>query len=632
MNLIDQPWLPPAPPGYRLLCRQLLPDAAELSAQVKRLGNVRLGASEASLLTKALRRVVGAGGSLNDLMPVTVNILPSGTFDIPSDSLPAIGVRHGLLLQPTLLPTDQIEQQVLTPSSILHRAPAHFTLLAIDHIWLGLDRLQLDEGAGHERVEAAFLRLKRIQDAIRSTGSTLLAPTIPAPQSKWFGSLDRGSMMTPRAMIDEFNRKLIGLGGSEGLVVLDVASLAESIGTALWFDQRQYDLYKAPFSLECVPIYCDWVARLIGALRGRSRKCLVLDLDNTVWGGVVGDDGMDGLRLGPGSAEGESFVAIQHMALALRSRGILLAVCSKNDDEVARQPFRAHPEMLIRESDIAVFQANWKDKANNIEAIAKTLSIGLDALVLLDDNPVEREAVRRALPDVRVPELPTDPSLFPSYILSAGYFESASFSQEDRQRVASYAGNAQRAEVLSRTLDLGDYLTALDMCLTVKPFDPIGRARISQLINKSNQYNLTSKRYSESDVAAFEAAAGVYTQQARLKDSFSDFGMIGVVIAKPLGTASAAWLIDTWLMSCRVMGRRVEEGMLASLVRAARSQRVQKLIGQYIRSAKNGMVEDHYLRLGFQRVENSSLDGAVYELEIAGYNEPALPFSGLLLE
>ena len=338
------------------------------------------------------------------------------------------------------------------------------------------------------------------------------------------------------------------------------------------------------------------MARTIAAVRGLSRKCLVLDLDNTLWGGVIGDDGLGGIQLGQGSAIGEAFLAVQKMALELRSRGVVLAVCSKNEDHNARLPFREHPDMLLREHHIAVFQANWTDKAANLRAIASQLNIGVDSLVFLDDNPAERMQVRGELPLVAVPELPEDPALYPRTLAAAGYFETVGFSKEDRERADYYQANAQRAAALNASGDIGAYLASLDMVCTIGLVDEIARPRVAQLINKSNQFNLTTRRYSESELGAAIEGPSRHVVQVRLVDRFGDNGIISVLIADKKGKT---WEIDTWLMSCRVLGRRVEEACLSHLVVAARQAGAGELVGKYVASPKNGMVADHYKKLGF---------------------------------
>jgi FkbH-like protein len=349
----------------------------------------------------------------------------------------------------------------------------------------------------------------------------------------------------------------------------------------------------------------------------------VLDLDNTIWGGVIGDDGLDGIVLGQGNAEGEAFLAVQRTALELRERGVVLAVASKNDDEVARAPFRKHPDMLLREEHIAVFQANWQDKATNLKAIAEALDIGIDALVLLDDNPVERAYVRSVLPEVGIPELSEDTALYPRALLFGGYFDAVTFSQEDRTRAEAYQANARRAQLKTQIADVSEFLKSLDMAISFAPFDKAGRGRVAQLINRSNQFNLTTRRYSENEIAAIEADPRAFTLQVRLADRFGDNGMISVVICRERDDVLE---VDTWVMSCRVLGRRVEEAVLAEIVKAAGAAGKTAVVGEYIDSGRNSLVRDHYQKLGFSG-DGGANGKTRWRLEVAGFTAPALPLA-----
>lgn len=279
--------------------------------------------------------------------------------------------------------------------------------------------------------------------------------------------------------------------------------------------------------------------------------------------------------------------------------------------------------MLLREHHIAVFQANWSDKASNIKAIAEILSLGLESMVFLDDNPAERMQVRKELPDVAVPELPEDPALFARTLLAAGYFEAIAFSEEDQKRTSFYQDNIKRVQILNQSSDMVTYLKSLEMEMTCKPFDATGRARIAQLISKSNQFNLTTKRYSELDIKNFEEDGDHFTRQFRLTDTLGDNGMICVIICKK---SAAVWEIDTWLMSCRVLGRRVEEAVLLDIVSNAKKSGAIKLVGAYCPTARNIIVKDHYRKLGFKKISN---DGApeTWALDLVQYQAPELPIS-----
>jgi FkbH-like protein len=341
-----------------------------------------------------------------------------------------------------------------------------------------------------------------------------------------------------------------------------------------------------------------------------------------MWGGIVGDDGIEGLALGSGSALGEAHSALQRMALSLKQRGIILCVSSKNDETIALDAFRNHPEMILKEDDIVAFRVNWDDKAANIKAISDAIDLGLDSFVFLDDNPAERKRVRDALPSVAVPELPEDPSEWLPVLQAAGYFEQTSLSKEDRQRAGFYKANALRAAQLERIGNHDDYLRSLGMTLSLAPFDDPGRKRIAQLISKSNQFNLTTRRYSEAEIAGLQSSPDAMTIQARLEDIFGDNGMISAVICRQTGQRLE---VDTWIMSCRVLGRCVEQAILQYLVAQARLKGVAEIIGRYIPTARNALVRDHFAKLGFSRIDEQPGGETTWQLAVEGYGDKELP-------
>ena len=623
-SIIDLPWLPAPPEDFSARCRSIGPGSPGAGEAIRSLASTRLSPRQALVLRRVIERCSADAVELAPLEGFRLGVLAGSTFDMPLDQLPAAAARHGVRLELLAAPYSQVMQEAMDPASPTNAARLDAVLLAVDHRWLNLERPALD-GDAQARVDSAIASLRSAAEHLRRHGGAApILQTAPVPPTSLFGSFDRRAGGTVRAMIDRANREIAILAEETGGYLLDVAALAERIGADQWFDPVRWAAYKLPFASECFAAYADTLGRLLAAIRGRARKCLVLDLDNTLWGGVVGDDGVEGLVIGEGSARAEAFLAVQRSALDLWRRGVILAVCSKNDEAVARRPFREHPEMLVREDHIAVFQANWIDKPSNLEAIARSLNIGLDALVLLDDNPAERAQARAALPMVAVPELPEDPCWYPWFLQAAGYFEAVSFSDEDRLRAQSYAADTRRAEAESSTRDLGDYLASLQMVISFAPFDPQGRARVTQLINKTNQFNLTTRRYTEAEVAALEADGEAFTLQVRLKDAFGELGMIAVVICRPTPTVPLAWRIDSWLMSCRVLGRQVEQAMLAKVVQEARKRGVRQLVGAYLRTAKNHMVEDLYGRLGFQPAGEDA-DGGWWSLDLAGYVAPKLP-------
>ncbi|HSK18470.1 MAG TPA: HAD-IIIC family phosphatase [Longimicrobiales bacterium] len=379
--------------------------------------------------------------------------------------------------------------------------------------------------------------------------------------------------------------------------VHDVAELATLHGVYRWFDPRYWYHAKQPVSFECLVPYVRGLAHLIGALVGRSAKCLVVDLDNTLWGGVVGDDGPDRIAIGEGDAQGEAFAAFQRYLRSLKDRGVMLAVNSKNDELNALEPFRTRSEMPLRREDFVAFYANWSPKSENLRAIAAALNIGLDSLVFVDDNPVEREQVRQALPEVRVVELGDDPSDFAACLDRTGWFEAVALSEEDRTRSAMYTANAARDALRSNVTDYPAFLRSLEQRAVIASFDDRFVDRIAQLTNKTNQFNLTTRRLGRADLAAMIDSTDFVTAYVRLADRFGDNGLISVFAARRTGVD--LW-IDLWLMSCRVFNRGVEYLLMNHVVERARERGIQRLHGIYIPTAKNGIVRDLYPSLGFQ--------------------------------
>ena len=618
-------WVPPAPEDFSARVRAQQTTEAGLGAAVQRLANHRLDENQLNKLAKAIDKARAAERPLVPLIPFRLGLVSNATSHFIVPALVATAARHGIALECIEAEYDQVMQTALSPDSAINRARCDAVLIAVDHRGLPLAPTPGDEDAARHTVDAALAHLNTIRDGIRRNGQAIaILQTIPRPVESSFGSFDLALTGTQRALIDDLNRAIgRSILGSEDLL-FDVAHLAETVGLADWHDTTLWNMAKLPFANAFLPLYADHVCRLIAALRGKSRKCLILDLDNTVWGGVIGDDGLEGIVIGQGDATGEAHLGVQRTALALRDRGIVLAVSSKNTDEVARRPFREHPEMLLREDHLAVFQANWNDKATNIQAIASELSLGLDAMVFLDDNPMERDLVRRMLPQVAVPELPADPALYARTLLAAGYFEAITFSAEDRQRAAFYQDNARRVNLQKQAGDLDAYLASLNMRMTLQPFDETGRARIAQLINKSNQFNLTTRRYTEADVAAAQADPDAFSLQVRLADTFGDNGMISVLLCRRTGED---WDIDTWLMSCRVLGRKVEQAVLQELVDQARQRGIRRLIGTYLPTEKNRLVEDHYAKLGFTKLDDLANGGTVWSLDVDAAQTVTLPIA-----
>lgn len=372
---------------------------------------------------------------------------------------------------------------------------------------------------------------------------------------------------------------------------------------------------------QAAPVYGDMLARILAAQQGLSKKCLVLDLDNTVWGGVIGDDGPEGIVLGEGTATGEAYLALQRYAKRLRERGVILAVCSKNDPAVAEAAFRDHPEMLLRRADIAAFVANWEDKAVNLQRIAQQLNIGIESLMFVDDNPAERARIRQSLPMVAVPELPADVAHYARCLADSGYFESVTFTADDARRAEQYSANASREAFLESSPSLDDFLGGLEMSVAFGPFQPVNLARVAQLIGKTNQFNLTARRHSLEDVKRFLTADRCITLQFRLIDRFGDNGLVSVMILVPDLQLPDFMEIDTWVMSCRVFGRELEYEAMNIAVETACGMGVRAFRGEYVPTKKNGVVRELYSSLGFKPAQDGASDegGKQWFLQLSDY-------------
>ena len=578
----------------------------------------RLGFSQTNRVDGALHRHFGDVPPTNlATKPIRLAVLGSSTLTHLLPSIRVAALRRGLFITTHEGDYGQYLQELADPGSHLYAFGPSVILLAFDavHLTRGIDAAA-DLDASEAALQDVASRIRQCWElarkakipVIQQTGLPLFPPLLGNNEHRLPGSKQR--------IVVRLNEILRQAADEEGVDILALDSRATADGVQVWHDPLLWHRAKQEVSPVAAPLYGDLVARVLAAQQGRSFKCLVLDLDNTLWGGVIGDDGLEGIVLGQGDATGEAFIELQNYALQQAKRGIILAVCSKNDEANALAPFAQHPEMVLKRSDIACFVANWDDKAKNIRRIANELNIGLDSIVFVDDNPFERNLVRAELPMVAVPELPEDPSLFARTIADAGYFEGIRVTDEDRERTRQYQVNAERSALLAESADLPTYLRGLGMQLVWKRFDAVGLQRIVQLINKTNQFNLTTRRYSEADVRAIMDDPDCFGLQLRLIDRYGDNGIIAIVIGKRKGDDL---MIDTWLMSCRVLGRQVEEATLGLIVEAAKKLGANRIVGEYIPTAKNGMVRDHYSKLGFALVANLETGGTRWALDQKHY-------------
>ena len=444
-----------------------------------------------------------------------------------------------------------------------------------------------------ERIEAYW------QTLCAQSGAVVLQFNFATIDDGCFGSYGLKTADSFRFQLHKLNLRLAeGCQASKNVFLIDLESVQSRYGRCATFESKLFYVAKMPLSLNILPEIAKRVLDMIHVLRGRVKKCVILDLDNTLWGGVIGDDGVNGIQVGE-LGNGPAFTHLQHWLKELQQRGILLAVCSKNNEDTAKEPFLKHPEMVLRLDDISMFVANWEDKASNIRRIQQTLNIGMESMVFLDDNPFERNLVRGMIPALTVPELPEDPAEYVAYLQGLNLFETASYSQEDAGRTRQYREEAERTRLQASFGSYNDYLKGLEMVATAKPFEPFYYPRIAQLTQRSNQFNLRTLRYNEAQIEALAKDDGHITRYYTLRDKLGDYGLISVVVMdkQPEHTL----FISEWLMSCRVLKRGMEEFIINDLIAVARENGYTHLIGEYIKTAKNAMVSDIYERMGFRR-------------------------------
>ncbi len=615
-------WLPERAADWTARVESIVEPTAEAWSALSALANRKLDGLATARLDRCLNKLFGAAPPPGlATTPVRLAVLASSTMDPLLPALRVGALRWGMWLTTYTCAYGQYAQELMDPTSGLHAFAPTVVLFALDarHLLGGFEPTD-SAATADARLDGVRGDLCALwANAREKLGCRVVQQTLLPVFTPLFGNNEHRLPGSRAAILARLNARLRDWAESEGVDLLAIDERAAEDGARAWHDPVLWHRAKQEVHPSAAPVYGDLLARLLAARQGRARKCLVLDLDNTLWGGVIGDDGLEGIKLGQGSALGEAFLDVQHYARLLSRRGIILAVCSKNDEANALLPFEKHPEMVLRRDDIACFVANWSDKPANLRAIAARLNIGLDSLVFADDNPFERDIVRRELPMVAVPELPDDPAFYAATIAAAGYFEGVSLTAEDLERTRLYQENVARETLKSSATDIEGYLRGLDMEMRWSRFDRIGLQRVTQLINKTNQFNLTTRRTTEDEVAALIADERALTLQIRLLDRFGDNGIIAI-IAGSFAPNTLDLHIDTWLMSCRVLGRGVEAATLNLIVAEAGRLGAKRLIGQYRPTEKNAMVRDHYATLGFLPLDADAEGNTRWTLSLDGFS------------
>ena len=558
----------------------------------------------------------------NSALPTArVALVGDTATQLLATALRGMAVQRGFQLELFEAEYAQVERQFLDPASELRAFGADYIVLfqsthklAEHHSLLDADRQAI---LADDRL--AFVQAVCNDEAF--SRSKMICFNYPEIDDSVFGNYANRIASSLTYQVRRLNMMLMELSQAQSnLFICDLAALQNKFGRDWLFAPNVYVSTEMVVSIDALPYVAARVVDIISALRGQVNKCLILDLDNTLWGGVIGDDGLEGIQLGHGLGIGKAFSEFQQWIKKLRQRGIIICVASKNDEATAKEPFLHHPDMVLSLDDIAVFQANWDTKVDNIRTIQHILNIGFDSMVFLDDNPFERAIVREHIEGITVPELPDDPALYLEYLYSLNLFETASYSVADKDRTRQYQVEAQRVQ-LARTFDSEEaFLHSLNMRSVITGFTAFNTPRVAQLTQRSNQFNLRTIRYTEADIAALAADASVIDLAFTLEDRFGDNGLIAVVVMRPLG--SDTLFIDTWLMSCRVLRRGVENFVLNTMVERARAAGYQRLIGEYIPTPKNRMVEHHYESLGFQLMpaDAAAAVSVRYELSLDDYS------------
>jgi len=530
--------------------------------------------------------------------------------------LKVLSARRGVRLEVYDGGYDVIDIEILNPESGLYKFEPQF--VAILH---ATEKLKAKFYAATDRPAFSEMVVTHHTELWETIGKRSKAHIIQGnyvvPSERVFGNYEQKVAHSLGRAISTINLGIAEAAqSSRSVLLLDVDHLAAEAGRSAWADARLWAIAKTPCSLPNLPVFARNLLDVILAASGVFAKCLVLDLDNTLWGGVIGDDGLHGIQLG-GYDEGEAFVSFQEFLLELKRRGIILSVVSKNNHDAAILPFREHPSMVLKESDISVFIANWDDKATNIRRIQEVLNIGFDSMVFVDDNPFERNLVREFLPSVIVPEMPEDPSLYRGALAALNLFETASFSESDSQRGELYREQAQRELTKSSFSSIEDYLLSLNMIVKLERFSPASLPRIAQLMQRSNQFNLTTRRYSEAACEQFMNDPQNYLPLSfSLADKYGDYGLIGVTVLK---LSDEELEIDEFLMSCRVLQRGVEQFVMNSVVSFAARHQMATVRGRYIPTEKNSMVKEFYSNFGFVASPISSDKSFEWTLSVQDY-------------
>lgn len=552
---------------------------------------------------------------------IKVALLGDSATQMLSTAIKGMGVERGYFIDLFESDYNQIERQVLDTTSELYQHEAKYVILFQSTHKL-LEKYSMC--TVDEQIRLAEDRLNFIKTVCYNVPGNIICYNYPEIDDTVLGSYSNKVKSSFTYQIRKLNYELMNLSQEVSqLFICDIAGLQNKLGRDYMFSPSVYVTTEMLLSVDALPYVASRTIDVIGSIEGKIKKCLIIDLDNTIWGGVVGDDGWENVQIGHGLGIGTAFTEFQQWIKKLKERGVIIAVCSKNDEDKAKEPFLKNKEMVLSLDDISVFVANWETKVDNIKLIQRVLNIGFDSMVFIDDNPFERNIVKENLPDITVPELPDDPSLYLEFLYSLNLFETASYSGEDKMRTKQYQSEAQRVSVSKTFTNENDFLASLSMKSEVSAFDSFNTPRVAQLSQRSNQFNLRTKRYTEEQIREMSQSDRYACFAFSLKDKFGDNGLISVVILEK--TDATSLFIDTWFMSCRVLKRGMEQFVMNTIVDYAKNNGFKKIVGEYIPTQKNGMVKELYKKNGFSSYDKENR----YILDIKDYKEKEVYISKL---
>jgi FkbH-like protein len=571
----------------------------------------------ASFVTSRLDELREKPGPKLGLTKFKLAILRSFTVEPIVPLLRAEAFAYGIDLEVHVGDFNTYVQDILDDQSSLYRFAPNAVVLAVrsdqaaPELWR--DFADVAPEAAQQAAERVVRGYEQWIGAFRKQSqAALIIHSLERPSVPSLGVLDDQSTTGQSGLIMQINRELRqSATGFHGVYTLDYDALVARHGSEHWHDERKWLMARLPIAAgHLIEMAREWL-RFIAPLSGRTAKVLVVDLDNTLWGGVIGEDGMAGIKVGP-EYPGAAYQALQRALLDLSRKGILLAVCSKNNLDDAMEAIEKHPGMLLRAKHFAALRINWTDKAQNLREIAQELNVGIDSIAFIDDNPFEREQVRAALPEVTVIDLPKDPLKYAAAVRNCAVFERLTLSSEDQQRTEMYAAQKERAGAEQTFQSKEDFFRFLEQEAELDPVSDLTLARIAQLTQKTNQFNLTTRRYTEPQIAAMAKLPEWHIFSIKVRDRFGDHGLVGVAIAHDEGEQCE---VDTFLLSCRVIGRTVETALLAHLAESAAERGCKRLVGWFLPTKKNAPARDFYSQHGFEKQEANGA-GSLWTLDL----------------